>query len=99
VPASAVTGNPPIVLPAWRGGDVSLHLLPPVPGVRWIANSDLGGGIRATVEADQPWVVSFPHAGRFTVVVTTRKGDVVVGSETFAQLDVTGPVELQAPRP
>lgn len=98
VPAASLRAAAPIVLPAWRGGDAAFHLLPPAPGVRWQASTDLGGGVQAVLEPDQPWLVSFPHAGRFTVVVTTRIGDVVQGRETFQGLDVTGPVDLQAPR-
>lgn len=98
VAATSLRAAAPIVLPAWRGGDPAFHLLPPASGVGWQASTDLGGGVQAVLEPDQPWVVSFPHAGRFTVVVTTRTGDVVCGSETFHGLDVTGPVELASPR-
>jgi hypothetical protein len=98
LPASSVTGAAPIVLPAWRGGDPAFRLLPPAPGVAWFASCDLGGGVQATLAPDQPWLVSFPHAGRFVVVVTTRQGEQVQGSETFAGVDATGVVDLQAPR-
>jgi hypothetical protein len=98
LPASSLAAAVPIVLPAWCGGEVAFRLLPPAAGRTWQASSDLGGGVRAELAPDQPWLVSFPHAGRFTVVVTTREGDTVRGSETFAGLDVTGPIDLQAPR-
>lgn len=98
LPATAVPATAPIVLPAWTGGEPSFRLQPPAPGVVWHAASDLGGGVQATVAADQPWVVSFPHAGRFTIVLSTTVDGVERGRVTLAAVDVTGPIELQAPR-
>jgi hypothetical protein len=87
-----------IVLPEWRGDQPEVRLSPPRPGVSWVAETDLAGGVRAEVAADQPWVVSFPHAGRFDVIVTTSLGGEVRGEAKFADLMVAGRVELQAPR-
>ncbi len=88
-----------LVLPPWHGGAAAFRLLPPVAGAAWVAETDLAGGIRADVAADQPWEVSFPHAGRFDVVVTTFVGDMQRGSTSFRDVLATGCVDLRAPRP
>jgi len=88
----------PIVLPAWRGGEPSFRLAPPRPGTPWIAATDLSGGVRAQLAADQPWVVSFPAPGRYDLVLTTKDGDTVLGSRTDRDVVVTGPVDLEPPR-
>jgi len=49
-------------------------------------------------DADQPCVVALPRAGRFDFVITTFVGDEKQDSRTFAGIDATGPVELQAPQ-
>ncbi|MBX3462030.1 MAG: hypothetical protein KF830_02580 [Planctomycetes bacterium] len=96
LPAAAL-GAAAIELPPWQGGECAFRLLPPAPGVPWRASTDLGGGVHAAVEADQAWQVSFPHPGRFTVVLTTRRDGEVVGAREYTGLAVTGTVELQAP--
>ncbi|MEO6594290.1 MAG: carboxypeptidase regulatory-like domain-containing protein [Planctomycetota bacterium] len=88
----------PFVLPRWNGDEVAFRLLPPVSGVAWRAESDLAGGIEAALAADRAWLVAFPHAGRFEVVVTTFVGD-RQWQRTFEHVDATGTVELQAPSP
>ena len=90
--------EPPFVLPSWSGGEPSFRLLPPVAGATWSASTDLGGGVRATLGPDEPWSVSFPHAGRFALELTTSQDVATVATATLPTLDVTGPIELQAPR-
>lgn len=91
------TDDAPLVLPAWRGDEPAFRLLPPKPGVAWIGECDLGGGVRAQLAADREWQVSFPHAGRFHVVVTTFDGDTAKGTWTRPVV-VTGVVDLESPR-
>jgi len=95
----ADVGPEPLVLAAWQGGEPSLRLLPPVAGEAWAAEADLAGGIRATLEKDQPWLVSLPHAGRFDVKLTVFSGTTQRASKTFHDVPATGVVELQTPRP
>ncbi|HEX6813245.1 MAG TPA: carboxypeptidase-like regulatory domain-containing protein [Planctomycetota bacterium] len=94
-----VAAAPRLVLPPWLGGEPSLRLLPPAAGVAWVAEADLAGGVRNTLEKDQPWLVSLPHAGRFDVRLTTFVGETERASETLHDVHATGLVELQAPRP
>ena len=87
------------VMAPWHGGEPSLRLLPPAAGAVWVAEADLAGGIRATLEKDEPWQVSLPHAGRFDVRLTVFSGATQRASKTLHDVHVTGVVELQAPRP
>ncbi|HEX5051102.1 MAG TPA: carboxypeptidase-like regulatory domain-containing protein [Planctomycetota bacterium] len=91
-------GTEPLVLPPWTGDEAAFRLLPPVAGIAWRAECDLAGGIAAELAADRPWLVAFPHAGRFEVVVTTFVGD-REARRSFAGVDATGTVELPAPLP
>ncbi|HZN40383.1 MAG TPA: carboxypeptidase-like regulatory domain-containing protein [Planctomycetota bacterium] len=96
---SAVGSQSRFVLAPWQGGEPSLRLLPPAAGAAWVAEADLAGGIRATLEKDQPWQVSLPHAGRFDVKLTLFSGTTQRASKTFPDVHATGVVELQTPRP
>lgn len=87
----------PIELPEWKGGEPSFRLSPPRAASVWTAEVNLAGGVREALAADTPWVVSFPCAGRFEVVMTTRLDGVEVGM-TRSDVSVTGPVDLSSPR-
>ncbi|MBL8750613.1 MAG: carboxypeptidase regulatory-like domain-containing protein [Planctomycetes bacterium] len=87
----------PIVLHAWLGDECAFRLAPPKEGVAWSASSDLGSGVRATIAADRPWVVSFPGPGRFAVEITTSIDERVVATEQRV-VDVTGTTDLASPR-
>lgn len=93
----AIAASGPIVLPAWRGGEIAFRLAPPRAATPWCAECDLAGGIRGEVQGDQPWVVSLPHAGRFDFVVTTWRGERMVGTTTLADVVVTGTVAIAPP--
>lgn len=88
----------PIVLPRWRGGEPSFHLLPPRAGVAWGAVVDLAGGVTATVAADRPWVVALPQPGGFAFTLVTTVDGVERARSVLEEVVVTGPVEIAAPR-
>ncbi len=88
----------PIVLPTWIGGEPELRVQPPRAGVVWIAECDLGGGVREVLAADAAFRVSLPHAGRFDVVVTTFVGEQEVASERRSGLHATGPIDVPVKR-
>lgn len=87
-----------LVLPDWSTGAAEFVLTPPLPGVAWVAATTLGGGVQAALQADDPWRVAFPHAGRFDVVVTTRHGG-AVANRRYDGVLVTGTLRLAAPPP
>ncbi|HEU4418587.1 MAG TPA: carboxypeptidase-like regulatory domain-containing protein [Planctomycetota bacterium] len=87
------------VMAPWLGGEPALRVLPPAAGAVWVAEADLAGGIRATLEKDEPWQVSLPHAGRFDVKLTVFAGTTQRAAKTLHDVHATGVVELQAPRP
>ena len=98
VRAALVTAGAPLVLPAWRGGEPQFTLAPPGTGGPWQVTCNLLGDGREAVAAGQGWRLSLPHAGRFTFVLTTYDGDAVVATRTEADVDVTGPIDLQPPQ-
>lgn len=87
----------PIVLPQWRSGEPSLHLLPPRAAARWRSEWNLSGGLQLVHEADAGPTVALPHAGRFEVIVTTFVGEAQRGTQTLV-VDATGPVDVLAPK-
>lgn len=99
VPEASLTAGADLVLPTWVGGEPEFTLQPPQRGQAWQVACDLGGGLQAAVAADQVFRVSLPYAGRFDFVLTTKRGEQVVGSRTDRSVMVTGPIELAAPAP
>lgn len=97
--ASSFAAGQALVLPAWRGGEPEFRLLPPRPGAAWDAETDLAGGLSEAVAADTPWRVSLPHAGAFEFVVSTTVDGQVRGTQRFADVAVTGTIELASPKP
>jgi hypothetical protein len=87
-----------IVLPAMQCEEASFVLLPPVAGAAWRADVDLAGGIRSVRAADAPFHVALPAIGAYDFVVTTTVGE-RRAEVRFADVAVTGPVELRAPAP
>lgn len=98
LPWSPALAGTPLVLPAWRGGEVELRVLPPRAGTAWFAECDLAGGGVDAVAADQAFRISLPHPGRFDLVLTTWVGKELRGSERHDGVHATGAVELAAPR-
>jgi hypothetical protein len=96
--AAAAAVAAPLVLPAWRGGEVELLLAPPRAGTPWVVEANLAGGVRELLAADARFRVSLPHAGRFDFVLTTFVGDEQRAQERHDGVHATGAIELSAPR-
>lgn len=87
-----------VVLPRWRGGgEPSLRLALPGPPTAWSSTWNLSGGLRLQHAAGERATVALPHAGRIDVTATTFVGTEKRGERTFRGLDVTGPIDLEAP--
>ena len=97
VPLSAAM-NAEIMLPRWRGGDASLAVAPPVPGVAWLLRSDLGGGVEIACAADEAGVLALPYCGRFAVEARVEVDGAASVVRSWPSLSVTGPVDLAARR-
>jgi hypothetical protein len=96
--AAAVAEGADLVLPSWVGGEPQFTLQPPAGGGAWTAECDLSGGVRERLDAGQSFRLSLPHAGRFSFVLTSFDGAEVVAVRTLADVDVTGPIELEPPK-
>ena len=96
--AAAVAEGAELVLPSWVGGEPQFTLQPPAGGGAWTAECDLSGGVRERLDAGQSFRLSLPHAGRFSFVLTLFDGAEVVAVRTLADVDVTGPIELEPPK-
>jgi hypothetical protein len=96
--AGALVDGGELVLPAWVGGEPQFTLQPPAAGVAWTADCDLSGGVRERLDAGQSFRLSLPYAGRFSFVLTLFDGADVVAVRTLADVDVTGPIELESPK-
>lgn len=94
LPWSAGSHGEPLVLPRWRGGDASLRLLPPRPGVRWRSEWNLAGGLSLAHEAGEVATVALPRAGAFEVQVREFVGAEVRSTRHYRRLDATGPVDI-----
>jgi len=98
VPVNTIK-NAPVVLPKWLGGDAALRIQPPVAGKVWRVSINLGDGIDEACAADEPFVVSLPHAGAFDVEMVLRIDGEQVGESDVKALMATGPVDLVTPAP
>jgi hypothetical protein len=96
--AAAIPAAARVTLPRWRGGEIGVVVAPPLPGVAWTASSDLAGGIRATLAADEAWRVSLPQAGRYDIAWTTSVGGGPPVRRELVDVAATGAVELPAAR-
>lgn len=96
--AASLPAGGDLVLPTWVGGEPQFTLAPPVAGVPWTAECDLSGGVRERIDAGQSFRLSLPHAGRFSFVLTLFDGADVVAVRPLADVDVTGPIELESPK-
>jgi hypothetical protein len=85
----------PLVLPRWRGGDASLRLLPPRPGVPWRSEWNLAGGLQLAHAADEPAQVALPRVGAFEVVVRELAGTEVTATRRYQRLLATGPTDIE----
>lgn len=95
LPWPDTTQGEPLVLPRWRGGDASLRLLPPRPGVRWRSEWNLAGGLGLVHEAGEAGIVALPRAGAFEVHVREFVGADVRSTRLYRRLDATGPVDIE----
>lgn len=90
-----------LVLPRWVGPPLELVLqLPPALAgahTHWLAEINLGGGVRARLPIAEPWRVSLPQAGRFTFEVQTLQAGQEIARERHEHVDATGPIVLTAP--
>lgn len=98
VPVQAIK-SAPVVLPEWRGGDAALRIQPPVAGKVWQLSINLGDGIEEACAADEPFVVSLPHAGAFDVEMVLRVDGKLAGESDVKALLATGLVDLITPAP
>lgn len=94
VPAAAVEAGQPLVLPAWRGGQATLTVVPPRADVAWVV--DGWSGTR-TLAAGESWVAALPHEGLFDVGIAALVGGREVARVAHQAVVATGPVTVPAP--